>query len=285
MSKININDYSFENFENGNGEPLVFVHGSASDYRTWQKQQEEFSKSYRIIAYSRRYHWPNQKISDEADYSMPQHVNDLQVLIEKLNTKPVHLIGHSYGAFLCLLLAIQKPSLVRSLVLAEPPVITLFVSNSPKPDELLKLLLTRPLTAISIINFGTKGVEPAKKLAAKGETQKAMFLFGKTILGQQFFDKLSEQRREQVVSNSIRSEFLGSGFAKLDAKKVRNVQIPTLLITAQHSHRMFHNLADRLEELLPNTEHIEIKNASHIMHEDNVADYNKTVLSFLEHLK
>ncbi|NIT60692.1 MAG: alpha/beta fold hydrolase, partial [Aliifodinibius sp.] len=74
-----------------------------------------------------------------------------------------HLVGHSYGAFLSLLLAMRQPDYVRTLVLAEPPAITLFVSNNPKPLEILKLLVSRPRTAAAIIKFGAKGVTPAIK--------------------------------------------------------------------------------------------------------------------------
>ena len=38
---------------------------------------------------------------------------------------------------------------------------------------------------------------------------------------------------------------------------------------------------DRMEELVPHTERVEIDGASHITHEDNVADYNEAVRSFL----
>jgi len=40
--------------ERGTGEPVVFVHGSASDYRTWHSQLDELGQRYRTIAYSRR---------------------------------------------------------------------------------------------------------------------------------------------------------------------------------------------------------------------------------------
>ncbi|MGA1876326.1 MAG: alpha/beta fold hydrolase [bacterium] len=56
--------------EYGRGEPLVPVHGSASDYRTWHNQQEEFAGRHRVITYSRRYHWPNERISEEASHIM-----------------------------------------------------------------------------------------------------------------------------------------------------------------------------------------------------------------------
>jgi len=201
--------------------------------------------------------------------------------MQKLDAVPAHLVGHSYGAFLCLLLAIEKPEFVRSLALAEPPVITLFVSNTPKPLELLRLLVTRPRTAIAVISFGTKGMRPATAAAKGGDARKAMHRFGRTILGQHFYDQLSRSRLEQVDANSIEAEFLGSGFAPLSAEQVRTVHVPTLLITGEYSHSMFHRLADRLQELLPDVERIEIEGASHMMYEDNAAAFNQAVETFL----
>jgi len=282
MLKLNINGASLAYAEYGEGEPLVLVHGSASDYRTWMNQQEEFAKYYRVITYSRRYHWPNERITENIDYSMSQHVEDLRALLQELGAAPAHLVGHSYGAFLCLLLAIKEPQLVRTLVLAEPPVLTLFVSNDPKPLEILKLLLTRPRTAISIMKFGAKGVAPARETAKRGDANEAMRLFGRTILGEKFYRQLSESRLGQVDANSFKAEFLGSGFSPLHVEQVRKVNAPTLLITGRHSHRIFDRLMDRLEELLPHTERIEIEGASHIVHEDNSSAYNQAVLSFLK---
>lgn len=282
MSNLSINGTSLEYFDNGKGDPLLLVHGSASDYRTWQYQQEEFSKHYRVINYSRRYHWPNEKIQDGADYSMLEQVDDVKSLILELDAGPAHLVGHSYGAFLCLLVAIQAPQLVRTLVLAEPPAITLFVSNKPKPLEILKLLVTRPRTAFALINFGTRGAAPAEAAARRDDVRGAMRLFGRTILGEQYFRNLSEHRLEQADANAIKAEFLGSGFAALDSKQVRNINVPTLLINGQYSHSIFHRVIDRIEKLIPHTERIEIENASHTMHEDNATAYNQVVQSFLE---
>jgi non-heme chloroperoxidase len=52
MTSIPVNGISLETAERGSGEPLVLVHGSASDYRTWQIQQEEFGKRFRTIVNS-----------------------------------------------------------------------------------------------------------------------------------------------------------------------------------------------------------------------------------------
>lgn len=284
MARLHINGNELEYGENGSGEALVLVHGSASDLRTWDHQRAFFAKDFRVIHYSRRYHWPNQPIEDGADYSMREHVDDLEALVRSLDAAPAHLVGHSYGAFLCLLLALRKPSFVRSLVLTEPPVITLFVSSTPKPPELLSLVATRPRTAAAIIRFGVKGVVPARKAFQAGESEAGIRTYGDAVFGRGGYDRIPEARRVQVHDNlsNVKAELLGSGLDPLDLRELRNMEVPALLVTGEKSISLFHRLIDRLEELLPNTERVEIPAASHMMHEDNAPAYNAAVRSFLE---
>jgi pimeloyl-ACP methyl ester carboxylesterase len=281
MANIDVNRAKLEYVERGQGEPIVFIHGSASDYRTWQNQLNVLDKQFRTIAYSRRYHWPNEPIVEGVDYSMAEHIEDLKILLNTLNAKPAHIIGHSYGALMALVLASEEPKYVRSLVLAEPPAVSLFVSDPPKPLEFLKLLFSRPRTALAIIKFGAKGLEPARKAARKGDMEEAMNLFGRAALGPEKAEHMSEERKKQALVNITKAEFLGSGFLPLKDQKLRNIEVPTLLLTGQLSPIVFYYLTNRLEELIPNTDRIEISAASHIMHEDNASGYNAALLSFL----
>jgi pimeloyl-ACP methyl ester carboxylesterase len=281
MAGRNVNGAQLEVVERGDGDPVVLVHGSASDYRTWQSQLDDLGDDYRVIAYSRRYHWPNAPIPDDADYSMREHVDDLAALLGSIDASPVHLIGHSYGAFVALLLALRAPGSVRTLVLAEPPVITLFVSNEPRAAEILRLLVTRPRSALAIMSFGATGLRPATVAARRGDMEEAMRTFGRAVLGAETYDGLSPARREQSNANAIRAEFLGSGFPSLDDDELGQMRAPTLLIGGQRSRPLFHRLLDRLEELLPRCERIEIPAASHNIHEDNAPAYTEAVRSFL----
>ena len=281
MAKLDIRGTTLEFVEKGTGALIVLVHGSASDYRTWHTQLDDFGRQYRTLAFSRRYHWPNERIAEGADYSMLEHVDDLQAFLRSLNATPLHLVGHSYGAFVCLLLAIREPELAQTLVLAEPPAITLHVSDPPKPSELMRLLFTRPRTAVSVIRFGATGVGPATAAAKRGDMEMAMRIFGRAVLGPKFYGQLSPSRREQVAANAIKAEFLGSGYPPLDAEELIKLQVPTLLVNGSESPKLFHRLTDRLEELLPQTRRVEIGEASHIMHEDNAPAFNEAVLSFL----
>ena len=282
MPETNLNNYKFNYVENGDGEKLILVHGSASDHRTWDKQISDFGNYYKTIAYSRRFHFPNKSILEMEDYSMEQHIEDLKEFLKYLGNKPVHLVGHSYGALICLHLAIKNPQLVRTLILAEPPAVTLFVSNQPKPKEILKLLLTKPKLALDIVKFGAKGIAPATKAFKKNDMDKALDIFGKATLGIKTYLNLSKSRLDQARTNLIKSELLGSGFLPLDKDKIRKIKLPTLLISGQESPKIWQDLLFEIKKLIPNSELKIIPKASHIIHEDNVSNYNETVLSFLK---
>ena len=283
MTQLKLSGTSLEYFESGSGQSVVLVHGSASDHRTWEHQVKAFSDKYRVINYSRRYHWPNQPIAEGAEYAMSDQVDDLEQLIRSCSISQAHIVGHSYGAYLALMVAIRNPSLVGSLVLAEPPVIPLFTSFPPKPHEILKLLVTRPRTALPIIKFAATGLGPAASAARNDDMDRAMVYFGKAVLGSSAFDDLSQTRLEQVRINSSKSELLSKSFMiQLDEKDVTEIKSPTLLVTGEQSPEIFHRLTNRLEELIPNTQRMNIPNASHIMHEDNAAAFNRAILSFIE---
>ena len=75
VKSVFINGDSIHYIDIGKGDPVVFVHGVMGDYRTWEAQMDTFSKNHRVIAYSRRYAYPNKQILDTAaDYSLSQNI-------------------------------------------------------------------------------------------------------------------------------------------------------------------------------------------------------------------
>lgn len=281
---ISINGVEFKtvDIDKGSGETILFVHGSNNDYRTWTPQLEALSDNFRTISYSRRYHYPNETIPETADYSMAEQLDDLDAFIKQLDVEKVHLVGHSYGAFLGLLLAIRDSSAIQSLTLIEPPVFTLFISIPPKPQEILGLLLTRPRTAIAIIRFATTGLNPASEAAKRNDMEKAFQIFGKAILGENTFNNLSPERLEQARANNFKAELLGSGFLPLDEADIARVSVPTVLVNGADSPALFHRFNERLHDLLPNSTQLIIPQASHIVHQDNALAFNTHLRAFIE---
>ena len=270
--------------EQGDGEPVVFVHGSASDLRTWEQQVPAIGASYRTVAYSRRYARPNEDIGPGIDDQMLPHVEDLVSFLQAIGATPAHLVGNSWGAFICLLAAIRHPEMVRSLVLQEPPVLSLFVSTPPPLRELFPLLVRRPRTALAILEFGAGTMTPAQRAFRRGDDDQALHVFARGVLGKEAYERLPEERKQQARENlgTLRAQLLGAGFPPLDEEDVRGMRVPTLLITGQRSPAFLLRLTERLQRLLPNAERVDIAGASHAMQEENPGAVNEAILGFLE---
>lgn len=142
MPTVQVDGTQLEYIERGKGEPVVLVHGTLGDYRSWQLQMGLYSETYRTISYSRRYHHPNQCQGDETDYSAALHADDLASLITGLGLDSAYVVGNSYGAYTALLLAARHPQRVRGLVLGDPPVFPL-LDHIPEGRTVRDGFLTR----------------------------------------------------------------------------------------------------------------------------------------------
>jgi len=236
-----------------------------------------------VLVYSRRYARPNAEIPDGADDPPQVHVDDLVALIEARKMAPAHLVGHSLGGLIALLVAIQRPDLVRSLVLIEPPVLSLFGNVPPTPFQMLRLLLTRPRMAWTLMRFGTRVMVPAQKAFRAGDDRLAIETIGRGVLGKTYFQTLSPARYQQVWENRKpeKAQILGQQFAPLKPAEVAAVNMPVLLLRGAESPALFHRLTDRLARLLPKARIAEIANASHILHEDKPSFVNAEIQKFL----
>lgn len=283
MKSIQLNNYEFYYSDEGDGSPVIFVHGSISDYRTWRNQIPTFSKHFHTIVYSRRYHYPsaNDEITDE--YTVQNHRNDLAAFIEALGLNSVNLVGSSYGAYVSLLFALEHSDQVKSLVLCEPPIISLLVSNLNNPFQILSLLVRDFSTGKSFLRFGMKAMFPATKKLRQENLDEGVRLFSNGVLGEGGFEKLPEDIKAKMLDNAkaLKAELLGPGFPKFSEKDAAELKVPCLLVCGEKSPKFFHSITDKLYNLLPETEQIVIPGVSHNMHEANPENYNHKVFDFL----
>jgi non-heme chloroperoxidase len=245
-----------------------------SDFREWQFQIDRFAQYYYVISYSRRYAYPNQWIGDGDDNTIPNNISDLVELITKrLNLGPVHLIGNSYGAFIALYLAFEHPDLVKTLVLGEPPAISLLKANQQ--------YYTKDTGMIRENAFKYSLVQEAIR---RGETQKAVRIFLDGINGKEgFFYQLSSHTRTMIMEN-VKS--LGWELASISqhftCKDAQRVAVPTLLVKGEQSPKFLHHIIDILAGCLPNNEQTTIPEESHELGRMEKPEvFNTSVLEFL----
>jgi pimeloyl-ACP methyl ester carboxylesterase len=252
----------------GNGELVILVHGALGDYRTWSQQKDVLARQYHVISYSRRYHKPNSPINGAVDYTYRRHVDDLISLIRSLGIGPAHLVGHSYGASVAALVAMERPEMVSSLILGEPNLFSVLSD----PQDKVALRLHR--LAFNIV----------LKLSDNGEQGLALREYVNVVTGKDAFGDLPIEALLVITQNAytlgpmLRTVFEPTGF---DRHRARSIKTPTLVVTGELSPALYQAIGRELDTSLPNSELIKLAGASHGLQMDNPADFNEAVLEFL----
>jgi pimeloyl-ACP methyl ester carboxylesterase len=259
--------------ERGSGIPVVLVHGSLGTLDSWRPQIAALGTRLRVIAYSRRYHPPNAARPDGQAYALSLHADDLISLIETLGLERVHLVGSSYGAYVALRVTLQRPDLVRSLVLAEPPLLP-WVARTPQGASLREV-------------FEATVLEPARRAFARGDSVDGVRRFFDGLAGRPGrFDGLPEAERAALLrlAFELRLEMRtdpATYLPPVSCAAVGGIRNPVLLVTGERSHRVFHMITEELARCLAAEEILTVPGAGHGVHVDNPTFYNAAVLQFL----
>lgn len=252
-----VNDTSLHYVECGEGETVLFVHGSTGSLHSLKPYLQLLDDQYRTIAYSRRYHHPNDPPKEGDTYALWQHVDDLVAFIVELELDKVHLVGHSYGGYVSLALAVKHPELVHSLVLGEPPV---------KP----LLALTSVGRAVNN-SFEDNVLQPAREAyKTEGNAQGIeRFLDGVFYTG--WFNELPEQTQDYIILNAgpeHRLELLtppSKYMPSISCSRLQQFDHPVLLLSGEESPAMFLLILMELEKCLPSESHRMVPGVGHGM--------------------
>ena len=89
---------------NGEGEPIVLIHGWTCNTNFYQYQTPEFAKKYKVVTYDLRGHGISDKTAEatEMNMSLDTFAKDLHELIAFLQLKDVNLVGWSMGTSIIL---------------------------------------------------------------------------------------------------------------------------------------------------------------------------------------
>jgi pimeloyl-ACP methyl ester carboxylesterase len=100
----------------GEGPPIVFVHGLGATSNVWHAQRMALSHSYRVIVYDRSGCGRSQKAP--AGYSIDAWTDEIAGLLDHLAIPSAVVVGHSLGSMIAQRFAGKHAGRTRALVLA-----------------------------------------------------------------------------------------------------------------------------------------------------------------------
>jgi len=235
----------------GRGPDVLLIHGALGDYRQWEPIDRALSNSYRMIAVSRRFHWPNPAPAADAEYTYDAQSSDLYALLQSLG-RPAHLVAHSYGAGVALLTALRHPELVRSLILVELPFGSLMAPSAP---EFASELASRDSMVAAV----------RASVQAGAAERAAESLIDWVEGGPGGFRKLSRAIQEQLLANAATVGPTYSAPAPVvTCDQLRALQLPVLIVRGEQTRPWYRLVAATAADCIPGAESAVIPAARHM---------------------
>ncbi len=214
----------------GQGPPLVLVHGSAADHTRWRPTLQKMKDQFTVYAIDRR---GRGQSGDAGSYAIEHEYDDVVAVVDSIS-RPVNLLGHSFGG-LCALEASLKTHNLRKLILYEPPISTHIKKNYP-------------LDAMDRIN----------SCLHVGQGEKALLIFLQEIVG----IPTSEMNRLRsmptwllrvATARTIPREEASVDSYILNPKRFSRMEIPTLLLLGAESPPFYRAAIETLRKSIPHS--------------------------------
>ena len=101
--------------EHGSGDPLVLMHGGLVDARWFEPNLGPLAERFHVYTPEQRGHGHTADVPGPITYQLL--ADDAIAFLEAVVGEPADLVGHSQGAFIAMLVAMQRPELVKRLVM------------------------------------------------------------------------------------------------------------------------------------------------------------------------
>jgi pimeloyl-ACP methyl ester carboxylesterase len=111
--------------ERGAGEPVLLVHGLASDAAALAAPAQELAREARVVAYDRRGYGASEAPEPYQGTTVQEQAQDAAAVLRALGAHPAVVCGDGFGALVALDLLTRHRALVRGAVLADPPLFML----------------------------------------------------------------------------------------------------------------------------------------------------------------
>ncbi|MEM4780718.1 MAG: alpha/beta fold hydrolase [Halalkalicoccus sp.] len=267
MPRVETNDIETYYESDGEGPPIVFVHGAWVDHRLWMPQVEALSNEYRVITYDLRGHGRTGSSADR-NYTIELLAADLRALIGSLDLARPVVCGLSLGGMVAQLYAVRYDEL-PGLVLADTAVST----RLTRSDRLQRLLFPDWSMRGTVRLLGPERyVDWAFRLA---KYTRSADWFGRDAAVQEYVRETMsafETREFNAVFDAI------YGFRRTD---LAAIDAPTLVVNGEFESRSVFEHAAYIERTVPDARSVVVPEAGHVANLENPEAFARELRTFL----
>ena len=247
--------------EHGEGDPLLLIEGLGQSMWAWREQIPVLAEHYRTIAFDAR--GTGRSPIPEEPYGIDELAQDAADI---LGGRSAYVVGLSMGGYTALTLALARPELVRSLVLAG--------TGAGGPDRVPRPQAVRDAYAAAIgLPFDEYG----------RTTMPLTFSPGWTERNPERFEELLAARGEYPTPDVTLDAHLRACYRFYDRGcEVERVDAPALVLHGDADVIVPVENGRMLASRLPNARYVELSGRGHNVQLEDPATINRLVLEFLE---
>ncbi len=232
------------------GDPVALLHGSLADRHSFDRVVPKLSQALQVLSYDRRGYGGSR--GPPRARPVVDDAQDLAGLLEGANFYPVHVIAHSYAGAVAFRLAIDRPELVRSISVHEPPFFGLLLDDPA----------TRPEGEAFV--RGLAELRAGVAIGRRAEVTRAVVEVFSDV--PDAWDRLTPAVRAamEAMIDEWAVELGDPAASRPDASELRDLLVPVLVTTggrspsylAQVAHRLAADLRNATVEVLSGAGHV-----------------------------
>lgn len=279
-TRIDIGPVTLSVTEQGEGPPVVLLHGFPEHAGSWRYQLPALAHAgYRAIAPDLRGFRDSDKPVGHDHYDLSTLAADVASLLDTLGIERADIVGHDWGGVVAWAFAEEHADRLRRLVILDAPHPRLF------PGQMLRS--PRQLLRSSYIFFFQLPYLPERMMQRRDTVEKTFrgWAHRKEAFDRETIDGYVEAMRKPGAATATLSYYRASArrlFGKSFARsRAKIIQAPTLVLWADDDKALGPELLDGLHDVVADLRILRIPDASHWVQQDQPERVNNAILSFL----
>ena len=304
---IKSNGINMAVYEQGEGPPVVLLHGFPELAYSWRHQLPALAAAgFRAIAPDQRGYGRTDAPPNVEDYSADELIADVHGLLDALDLQTATFVGHDWGALLLWYMAVLAPERIDRLIILNIP-------HSPRPPiDPIEIFRERMGDDFYIVNF--QDSDQADRAFAADPSHFFDMMMRRNQVTREQFDQLPPKMkslsllkmmaREQAGGEPLLTDeerdyftnaFTHSGFTgpinwyrnwsrnwSSTADVKQTVDVPTLFIGAENDVIVSPAQIKAMKPHVPDLEIQMIENCGHWTQQEKPAEVNALILGWLE---